>query len=74
MGFLRLSRVGLQMILHCKKSITNHGDLLTSKLCVAFDNMSYMYCLGKKILKVLMQDSALLHGVIAYAITHYHAG
>ncbi len=24
------------------KSITNHGDLLTSKLCIAFDNMSYM--------------------------------
>ncbi len=23
-----------------KKSITNHGDLLTSKLCIVFDNMS----------------------------------
>ncbi len=35
------------------KSITNHGDLLTAKLCIAFDNMSYvgynnrsfMYCI-----------------------------
>ena len=25
-----------------KKSITNHGDLLTWKLCIAFDNMSYV--------------------------------
>ncbi len=27
---------------HCKKSITNHGDLLTSKLCIAFHNASYV--------------------------------
>ncbi len=32
------------------------------------------YCPGRKFVKVLMQDSALLHGVIAYAITQYHAG
>ncbi len=31
------------------------------------------YYRGKKIVKVLMQDSALLDGVIAYARTHYHA-
>ena len=30
------------MMIHSKKSITNHGDLLTSKLCIAFDNMSYV--------------------------------
>ena len=33
--------------------------------------MPSMYCLGKKIVKVLMQDSALLHGVIAYAISGF---
>ncbi len=32
------------------------------------------YCSGRKFVRVLTQDSALLHGVIAYAITHYHAG
>ncbi len=31
-------------------------------------------CFGRKFVKVLTQDSALLHGVIAYARTHYHAG
>ena len=29
-------------VLHSKKSITNHGDLFTSKLCIAFDNMRYV--------------------------------
>ena len=29
------------ILLHSKKSITNDGDLLASKLCIAFDNMSY---------------------------------
>ncbi len=33
-------------------------------------NMLNLYCLGKKIVKVLMQHSALLNGVIAYARTH----
>ncbi len=32
------------------------------------------YCLGTKFVEVLTQDSVLLHGVIAYARTHYHAG
>ena len=30
------------------------------------------YCFGKKFVKVLMHDSPLLHGVIAYARTHYN--
>ncbi len=32
------------------------------------------YCFGRIFVKVLTQDSALLHGVIAFARTHYHAG
>ncbi len=31
------------------------------------------YCLGKKCVKVLMQESALLHTVKAYARTHNHS-
>ena len=31
-------------------------------------------CFGRKLVKVLTQDLALLHGVIAYARPHYHAG
>ncbi len=34
----------LSKIMHCKKSITNHGDLLTWKWCIAFDNTkSYVW-------------------------------
>ena len=32
------------------------------------------YCFGRKFVKVLTQDSALLYGVIAYARPHYNAG
>ncbi len=42
--------------------------------CFAVDNKSdalvRQYCSGRKFVRVLTQDSALLHGVI----THYHAG
>ena len=38
-----------------------------------FGSPVHMYCLDKKFVKILMQDSALLHGVIAYARIHYHA-
>ena len=34
--------VSKEAVLHSKNSIMNHGDLLTSKLCIAFDNTSYV--------------------------------
>ncbi len=32
-----------------------------------------VYCYGEGFVKVLMQDYGLLHGVIAFVRTHYHA-
>ena len=31
------------------------------------------YCYGEGFVKVLMQDYGVLHGVIAFVRTHYHA-
>ncbi len=33
-----------------------------------------LYCFGRKFVKVLTQDSALLYGVIPYVRAHYDAG
>ena len=36
-------------------------------------DMHIMYCYGEGFVKVLMQDYGMLHGVIAFIRTHYHA-
>ena len=63
------------MIIHSKKSIMNHGDLLTSKLCIAFDNMSYVgdnsmsFILDTAIQMILiLHDSGVL--CILYILDH----
>ncbi len=45
-----------------------------STTCTA-ENFSsyYLYCYGEGFGKVLMQDYELLHGVIAFVRSHYHA-
>ena len=49
-------------MVHSKKSITNDGDLLTSKLCIAFDNMSYVgYNSGSFMDYTAKQMTLILH-------------